>query len=200
VGTELAKARKSEVCALVLGDHIEHVCDEAFAYGADRVYLIDSPVFRNYRTEAYNKAICYLARKYKPEILLIGATGEGRDLGGAIATELGTGLTADCTELAIDEKGFLLQTRPAFGGNIMATILTEHTRPQMSTVRPHVMPIPPKDTKRKGIIVRESFDLKEESILAWSRGGRYRGSGHYRKRRPRHAGPRQFQDTQGSSG
>jgi electron transfer flavoprotein alpha subunit len=166
VGAELAKARKSQVCAVVLGDQIGHLCHEAFAYGADKAYVIDSPVFRNYRTEPYYKAICFLVKKYKPEIMLIGATGEGRDLGGAIATELSTGLTADCTGLAVDEKGFLLQTRPAFGGNIMATILTERTRPQMSTVRPHVMPIPPRDGKRQGVIVRESFNIKEESIFA----------------------------------
>ncbi len=166
VASQLAKARNTEVCAIVLGDKVEQVCHEAFAYGADKAYLIESPVLRNYRTEAYNKAVCYLARKYKPEILLIGATGEGRDLGGAIATVLGTGLTADCTGLAIDERGFLLQTRPAFGGNIMATILTERTRPQMSTVRPHVMPIPGRNSGRKGQIIRESLDLKEESILA----------------------------------
>ena len=165
-GADLAKARKTELCAIVLGDQVSHVCHEAFAYGADKVYLIDSPVFHHYRTEPYYKAVCYLVNRYKPEIMLIGATGEGRDLGGAIATELKTGLTADCTGLSVDEKGFLLQTRPAFGGNIMATILTERTRPQMSTVRPHVMPIPARDGTRQGTIVREAFDLKEESILA----------------------------------
>ncbi len=145
VGTQLARARNSKVCAVILGDQVTHLCNEAFSYGADLVYLIDSQIYKYYRTESYYKAICYLVKKYKPEIMLIGATGEGRDLGGAIATDLGTGLTADCTGLAIDDKGFLLQTRPAFGGNIMATILTERTRPQMSTVRPHVMPIPRKD-------------------------------------------------------
>ncbi len=165
-GAELAKARKSEVSVVILGDQVAHLCHEAFAYGADKAYLIDAPVFRHYRTETYYKAICGLVNKYKPEILLIGATGEGRDLGGAIATELQTGLTADCTGLSIDERGFLLQTRPAFGGNIMATILTERTRPQMSTVRPHVLPIPTRDGQRQGVIVRENTDLKEESILA----------------------------------
>jgi electron transfer flavoprotein alpha subunit len=166
VGAELARKRKVEVCAVVIGNEVAHLCNEAFAYGADKAYLIDAPVFRYYRTESYNKAICYLVNKYKPEIMLIGATGEGRDLGGAIATVLNTGLTADCTGLSIDERGFLLQTRPAFGGNIMATILTERTRPQMSTVRPHVMPIPPRDGTRSGQIIRESFDLQEDSVFA----------------------------------
>lgn len=165
-GVQLAKARNSKVCAVIIGDQISNLCNEAISYGADLVYLVDSKIYQYYRTESYYKAICYLVNKYKPEIMLIGATGEGRDLGGAIATELGTGLTADCTGLAIDEKGFLLQTRPAFGGNIMATILTEKTRPQMSTVRPHVMPIPEKDKNRQGQIIKESFDLKEDSIFA----------------------------------
>jgi electron transfer flavoprotein alpha subunit len=166
VGADLAKARNVELCSIVVGEKVEHLCAEAFAYGASKVYLVDDPVFHYYRTESYYKAFCYLIEKYKPEIVLIGATGLGRDLAGAIATSLQTGLTADCTGLSIDDKGFLLQTRPAFGGNIMATILTEFTRPQMSTVRPHVMPLPAKDPSRKGVIVREKAPLKEEDIAA----------------------------------
>ncbi|GAH83461.1 unnamed protein product, partial [marine sediment metagenome] len=144
VGADLAKIRGVELCTVVIGDKMEALCQESFAYGATKVYLIDDPVFHYYRTEAYYKANCYLIEKYKPEIVLVGATGLGRDLAGAVATQLKTGLTADCTGLAIDGRGFLLQTRPAFGGNIMATILTERNRPQMSTVRPHVMPMPEK--------------------------------------------------------
>jgi electron transfer flavoprotein alpha subunit len=166
VGADLAKARNVELCSLVVGDKVEHLCREAFAYGASKVYLVDDPVFRYYRTESYYKALCYLIEKYKPEIVLIGATGLGRDLAGAVATRLQTGLTADCTGLSIDDKGFLLQTRPAFGGNIMATILTEYTRPQMSTVRPHVMPLPEKDTSRTGTVVRETVPIKEADIAA----------------------------------
>ena len=166
VGADLAKTRSVELCSVCIGDNVEHLCREAIAYGAARVYLIDDTVFHYYRTESYYRAFCYLVEKYKPEIVLIGATGLGRDLAGAIATKLKTGLTADCTGLAIDDKGFLLQTRPAFGGNIMATILTEYTRPQMSTVRPHVMPLPEKDTSRTGEIVREAVPIKEEDIAA----------------------------------
>lgn len=164
VGADLARTRGVELCSVCLGDNVEHLCREAIAYGAAKVYLIDDPVFHYYRTESYYRAFCYLVEKYKPEIVLIGATGLGRDLAGAIATKLQTGLTADCTGLAIDDKGFLLQTRPAFGGNIMATILTEYTRPQMSTVRPHVMPLPEKDTSRTGEIVREAVPIREEDI------------------------------------
>jgi electron transfer flavoprotein alpha subunit len=166
VGGELAKARNVELCSVVIGDKVEHLCKEALAYGASKAYLVDDPVFHYYRTESYYKAFCYLIEKYKPEIVLIGATGLGRDLAGAIATKLQTGLTADCTGLSIDDKGFLLQTRPAFGGNIMATILTEYTRPQMSTVRPHVMPMPAKDPSRTGAIIREKVPIKEEDIAA----------------------------------
>ncbi len=166
VGAELAKARNVELCSVVVGDKVEHLAQEAFAYGAAKVYLVDDPVFHHYRTESYYKALVYLIEKHKPEIVLVGATGLGRDLAGAVATKLQTGLTADCTGLSIDDKGFLLQTRPAFGGNIMATILTEFTRPQMSTVRPHVMPMPAKDASRTGTIVREKVPVKEEEIAA----------------------------------
>jgi len=165
VGKDLAKTRNVELCAVVIGDKVKDLCQDAFAYGATRAYLIDSPVFLHYRTEPYYKAVCYLINKYKPEIVLIGATGLGRDLAGAVATDMATGLTADCTGLSIDENGFLLQTRPAFGGNIMATIKTERTRPQMSTVRPHVMPLPKKDPACKGHVVEESFPLNEKDIL-----------------------------------
>jgi electron transfer flavoprotein alpha subunit len=163
-GAELVKKLGVELCSVVIGDKVEKLCQDSIAYGASKVYVVDSPVFHYYRTEAYYKAICYLVDKYKPEIMLIGATGLGRDLAGAVATKLSTGLTADCTGLSIDDKGFLLQTRPAFGGNIMATILTERTRPQMSTVRPHVMTMPSYDESRKGEIIREAVPIKEDEI------------------------------------
>jgi electron transfer flavoprotein alpha subunit len=166
VGAELARVRNVELCSMVVGDKVEHLAKEAFAYGASKVYLVDDPVFHYYRTESYYKALVYLIEKYKPEIVLVGATGLGRDLAGAVATKLQTGLTADCTGLSIDDKGFLLQTRPAFGGNIMATILTEFTRPQMSTVRPHVMPLPARDSSRTGTIIREKVPIREEEIAA----------------------------------
>ena len=165
-GAKLAKTLGVELCSVVIGDMVENLCHESFAYGASKVYSIDAPVFHYYRTETYYKAICYLVEKYRPEILLMGATGLGRDLAGAVATKLNTGLTADCTGLDIDDKGFLLQTRPAFGGNIMATIFTERTRPQMSTVRPHVMLLPERDTSCKGETIRESFAIKEEDVAS----------------------------------
>jgi electron transfer flavoprotein alpha subunit len=164
VGADLARTLDVELCSVVIGDKVEHLCQESFAYGAAKVYLIDDPIFHYYRTEPYYRAICHLVEKYKPEIMLVGATGLGRDLAAAVATKLATGLTADCTALSIDERGFLLQTRPAFGGNIMATILTERTRPQMATVRPHVMTMLEKDISGKGEIIRESVPFKEEDF------------------------------------
>ena len=166
IGHKLAKTLGVSLSSIVVGHNIEALCRESFSWGASRSYLVDSPILKNYRTQPYYQTLCYLINKYKPEIVLLGATGMGRDLAGAVATQLGTGLTADCTELSIDEKNFLLQTRPAFGGNIMATILTEKTRPQMATVRPHVMPLPERDPQAQGEIVRESIALQENDIVA----------------------------------
>ncbi|MCK5576715.1 MAG: 4Fe-4S dicluster domain-containing protein, partial [Dehalococcoidales bacterium] len=95
VGADLANQRGEELCSVVIGDGVEHLCLESFAYGASKAYVIDAPLFHYYRTESYYKAICYLVRKYRPEIMLMGATGLGRDLAGAVATDLQTGLTAD---------------------------------------------------------------------------------------------------------
>jgi electron transfer flavoprotein alpha subunit len=166
VGHRLAKDLETALCAFILGDKIEHLAQEAFAYGADKVYLIDDPILHHYRTEPYVRGTVQLVRKYKPEVVLIGATGLGRDLAGAAATTLESGLTADCTSLTIDRKNRLLeQTRPAFGGNIMATILTRTRRPQMASVRPHVLPRPEPTAGRMGEILREKLDLTEEEVL-----------------------------------
>jgi electron transfer flavoprotein alpha subunit len=160
----LAQKLGVKVCSVVVGSKVEALCKESFAYGAAQSYLVDDQIFFHYRTEAYRDAVCYLADKYKPQILLIGATGLGRDLAGAVATKLATGLTADCTGLDIDDHGFLLQTRPAFGGNIMATIVTERHRPQMASVRPHVMPMPERDPSRKGEIIREALKVSKGDL------------------------------------
>ena len=163
-GKELAEARNCELAAVVMGDGVEDLCRQAIGYGAQKVYLMDAPVLHHYRTEAYQRGVCTLVEKYLPEVILMGATGLGRDLAGVVATKLATGLTADCTGLSIDEKGNLMQTRPAFGGNIMATIVCDKFRPQMSTVRPHVMTMPPFDPAAKGEIVRESAPVTEQQI------------------------------------
>jgi len=164
-GRELADTLKVELCAVIVGEKVEGLCREAFCYGADRAYLVDAPVFRHYRTEAYLKALCQLIEAYRPEIVLMGATGLGRDLAGAVATVVGTGLTADCTGLGIDDGRNLMQTRPAFGGNIMATIMCDKFRPQMATVRPHVMPMPERRSVLSGRISPFQCEVKEEDIL-----------------------------------
>lgn len=164
VGARLSKKLGVDLCSVVVGSNVEELCHESFAFGASTSYLVDDPLFLHYRTEPYRDAVCYLVNKYKPEIFLVGATGLGRDLAGAVATKLKTGLTADCTGLDIDEKGFLLQTRPAFGGNIMATIVNERHRPQMATVRPHVMPMPERSSSLEGKIIREFLQAKEEDF------------------------------------
>jgi electron transfer flavoprotein alpha subunit len=165
VGAKLAADLEVDLCAYILGQDIGHLAQDAFAHGAKKVYIVDDPILENYRTEPYLKASTDLIRKYKPEVVLMGATGLGRDLAGTVATDLHTGLTADCTGLTIDKAQRLLeQTRPAFGGNIMATILTQTQRPQMSTVRPHVMPTPDPIHGATGEVIREPLDIKEEDI------------------------------------
>jgi electron transfer flavoprotein alpha subunit len=156
-----------ELCAFVLGDNVGHLTQQACEYGADKVYVVSDPVLARYRTVPYLRATVSLVEQYKPEIVLMGATGLGRDLAGAVATQLETGLTADCTGLSIDkERRLLEQTRPAFGGNIMATILTEKARPQMASVRPYVMPRPAPQPGRTGKIITQSFSLAEKEITA----------------------------------
>ncbi len=156
---------------VLLGHNIGEIATEALAYGADRIYVVDDPAFEHYRNCPYYKTICQVAEKHKPEVFLIGATTLGRDLAGAVATALGTGLTADCTELEMGEvKGaaqrLLLATRPAFGGNIMATILCRKHRPQMSSVRPRVFPMPARISDPQGEIVHESAALEEDDTAA----------------------------------
>ena len=164
-GRELADAIGVELVAIVLGEHVEALCHEAFAYGADKAYLVDAPVFRHYRTEVYLRALCQMIDSYRPEIILMGATGLGRDLAGAVATVVGTGLTADCTGLTVDDKRNLMQTRPAFGGNIMATIMCDKFRPQMATVRPHVMTLPERREGASGELIRINCPVQEQDVL-----------------------------------
>ncbi len=167
IGAQLTADLGGKLAAVALGENIRPLTEEAIAHGADLVYLIDDPVLARYRTEPYLHAMTALARKYHPEILLLGATTMGRDLAGAVATTLRTGLTADCTGLTIDPKSKLLeQTRPAYGGNIMATILCEKRRPQMSTVRPRVMPMPKRDPSRTGRVIEETLGMSEAEVGA----------------------------------
>ena len=166
-GRRLADQRNTTLTACVLGHNAEHIAKEATAYGADRVFWVEDPSLAVYRTLPYAKTLVSLVRQYKPEIFLLGASSRGRDLAGAVATELYTGLTADCTGLDIDpETSFLRQTRPAFGGNIMATIICPNYRPQMATVRHRVFEMPVADENRKGQIVPVAPVMGEDAIAA----------------------------------
>lgn len=165
-GRKLAAELDTEVSLVLAGQGVEGLVPAAAAYGADRVYLVEHEVLGQYRTAPYASVICGLINRHKPEIVLIGATTMGRDLASRIAARIGAGLTADCTGLAIDpETRLLQQTRPAFGGNVMATIVCRNARPQMSTVRPRVMKKAEPDTSRRAEIIRQSVDLNEKSIV-----------------------------------
>ncbi len=164
-GRKLADKLKTYLAGILLGANVEDIAGEAFAYGADKVYLIESPLLKHYRTQPYAEGIVNLTNKYLPEIILMGATTMGRDLSGAVATKLATGLTADCTELDVEaESRYLLQSRPAFGGNIMATIICRHRRPQMATVRPRIMDMPDRREGRQGELVRANLALTEADV------------------------------------
>lgn len=165
-GRRLADALGVELAACVLGEGVKDIAHEAIAYGADRVWLADHPALAVYRTEPYARILTELARREQPEILLLGASSRGRDLAGSVATTLYTGLTADCTGLEIDrETRQLLQTRPAYGGNIMATIITPSHRPQMATVRHRVFEVPEPDYGRQGAIVSVPVDLDAAALV-----------------------------------
>lgn len=142
-GKDLAKDLNTEVTAVLIGSDVKGLVDELAEYGADKVIVVDDLELKDYRTEPYAHALSSVIKEYKPEIMLVGATAIGRDLGPRVSARVKTGLTADCTVLEIgdfkDQPNQLLMTRPAFGGNTIATIACPNTRPQMATVRPGVM-------------------------------------------------------------
>ena len=175
---KLADELNCEVTGLLLGDNVDGIAKELGGYGADKVMVCDSPLLKDYTTDAYAKVVCDMVNEYKPEVLLIGATNIGRDLGPRCAARLHTGLTADATHLDIDTAKYidflkesstidlskqkfdmedrnLKMTRPAFGGHLMATIICPRFRPQMSTVRPGVMQTQPFDEAGAAKVVVE---------------------------------------------
>ncbi|MBF0478494.1 MAG: electron transfer flavoprotein subunit alpha [Candidatus Omnitrophica bacterium] len=158
-GRELADKRGVELSCVVLGHNIQGCAEELIHLGADNVYIVDASELENFIDEAYTKVLVNVIRKYRPEIFLCGATVLGRSLVSRVAVKLHTGLTADCTALDIDPKeGFLMQTRPAFGGNIMATILSKNHRPQMATVRHKVFKAAVVNKSRTGKVIKETVD------------------------------------------
>lgn len=161
---DLAKELSEEVYAVLMGYNIEDKATELIEYGADKVIIMDSIELKEYSTEAYTQGLCKLIQERNPSIVLIGATTIGRDLGPRISARITTGLTADCTRLEISEDKELLMTRPAFGGNLMATIICPDHRPQMSTVRPGVMRSLPRDRSRKGEIEKFKISFNKDKF------------------------------------
>ncbi len=159
-GRRLANDRGCELAAVVLGHHVADSASHLIAAGADKVYVVDQPELAEYEANVYTDALSQLIAKHKPEVVLAGATAVGRAFFAKAAVRNRTGLTADCTALSIDKQTCLLhQTRPAFGGNIMATIMTPNHRPQMATVRPKVFKMNTPDPKRKGETLLEALKL-----------------------------------------
>jgi electron transfer flavoprotein alpha subunit len=162
---KMADKLNEKVAAVLLGNNVNNLTEDLIKHGADKVYIAEDKNLEKYTTDGYSKVISNMISEYKPEIVLIGATHIGRDLAPRIAAKSATGLTADCTNLEIDdEDGKLLMTRPAFGGNIMATIICPSHRPQMSTVRPGVMKKTEKDDSRNGEVIEYKPNIKEEDI------------------------------------
>ncbi|MDD6815617.1 MAG: FAD-binding protein [Firmicutes bacterium] len=188
-GKKLAKdiSDDTQICAVLIGNNIDHLAQECFEYGAEKVYMVQDPLLENYTTDGYTKVMKQLIDEYKPEIVLYGATHIGRDFAPRIAARCNTGLTADCTHLDVkvskyiefakanttldtstldpnDPSTGIKQTRPAFGGNLMATIICPKTRPQMSTVRPGVMQKQERVPGATGEIVNVKPDIKASDI------------------------------------
>ena len=164
-GRDIADKRGCSLVAVVIGNGVEETAKQAIAYGADQVLLLDAPEYNIYNTDVFGEAMVGLIEKYQPEGILIGATNNGRDLGPCVSCRIKTGLTADCTAIDLDaESGNIAWTRPAFGGNLMATILCPNTRPQMGTVRPGVFKKPAADENRTGEIIREQMKIPENRV------------------------------------
>ncbi|WP_462133133.1 electron transfer flavoprotein subunit alpha/FixB family protein [Peptostreptococcus stomatis] len=165
IASKLAADLGQEVVAVLLGKEVRGLADNLIHHGANKVICVEDPILEHYATEPYTKALNAVVEAKKPEIVLYGATSIGRDLAPRVSARVHTGLTADCTKLEIDpETKLLLMTRPAFGGNIMATIVCKEFRPQMATVRPGVMQALPTDTSRTGEIEVFQVDFTDADM------------------------------------
>ena len=164
VGRDLADKLEVELSAVLMGDQLQEVAKQLIGYGADRVCLAEDPALDPFNDESHSKVLTEMIQQKKPDVLLAGATAMGRSFIPRVAVAVETGLTADCTGLDIGEDGLLYQTRPAFGGNVMATILCPNRRPQMATVRPMVMKKRVFDEQRQGVV--EPFTPSQEAITS----------------------------------
>ena len=171
---ELASKLKVKTGVILLGEKVDNLVEELYHYGADTVYKAENKALAEYTTLPYAHLVCQMIREYKPQIVLYGATTNGRDIAPRVASELKTGLTADCTELQIGDysskgqefKNILYQIRPAFGGNIIATIVSPEHRPQMATVREGVMKLVSPDKKLKGKLVEFEAEISPELVVS----------------------------------
>ena len=164
IARELAEKTGEKVGALLLGHNVKAKANDLIAHGADEVHVVDDERLATFVTEPYTQAVTQIAREYTPSVILFGATSIGRDLAPRLSARLKTGLTADCTKLEMDEEGNLFMTRPAFGGNLFATIICPDHRPQMSTVRPGVMKKMDRDDSRAGEVVEETVAWDESKF------------------------------------
>ena len=218
-GSELAKTLGVETGAMLLGSGVDGLVEELCHYGADKVYVAQDPSLKQFTTLPYAKVACDMIREYKPQIVLYGATTTGRDLAPRITSELKVGLTADCTDLKIgdytgrvdgnpvDYENILYQIRPAFGGNIVATIVSPAHRPQMATVREGVMKKREADTKRKGDRIDFTPDVPKELVVTEvvkrvqeEKDVNLKGACHYRFRRYGRGNQREFCPAQAAGG
>jgi len=174
-GRQLADTLKVPLGAVLLGQNVQSLTGPLFHHGADKVYLAQHDLLETYQSNTYAKALCQIITRHKPQIVIYGATPRGRDLAPRIASAMKAGLTADCTDLDIGDntdpstkvthKNLLLQIRPAFGGNIIATIVNYNRWPQMATVREGVMAMPTPDASRRGTIIKEAVELTPQDVL-----------------------------------
>lgn len=165
-GKQLAEGIGDEVGAVLIGHNVKPLAQELIAHGAHKVYVYDDPKFEHYNTTAFTRALVHFFNEVKPNVYLVGATNIGRDLGPRVANALQTGLTADCTNLFVDNDGkTIVWTRPALGGNIMAEIVCRNNRPQMGTVRPNVFKKPEADPNATGEVIDMHVDLTEADFL-----------------------------------
>lgn len=163
-GKRLAGVYGTKLCGVILGSDVKALANEAFEYGADKVYLVENAILKDYRNETYGKAFAYLSNKYHPEVILMGGTHNGRDLAGVLATLIETGLIADCTSLDIDEKGGFNGTRPDFGGKELSTIVCPKNKPTMASVRTRVMKMPAKVQGKTGELITDNVELDEAQV------------------------------------
>lgn len=165
-GKQLAEGIGDKVGAVLIGHNVKPLAQELIAHGAHKVYVYDDPKFEHYNTTAFTRALVHFFNEVKPNVYLVGATNIGRDLGPRVANALQTGLTADCTNLFVDDDGkTIVWTRPALGGNIMAEIVCRNNRPQMGTVRPNVFKKPEADPNATGEVIDMHVDLTEADFL-----------------------------------